>query len=458
MKISEITQAVEGRLKDGGKITSAFMRTLSPKLLQFCQEQVRKKRAKVWSEALCRQLYPDEGYCGMCGGETSYRTMEDRFKPYCSTKCALNDPYVMDTLLSTRGQLRRMELPYLSLSIPEISDRLSKVTAEGKRVTKVLLRQMNAKVLAKCEALEISNPQYGWLAHLYLMINPKSNKCAVCGADTRFTSFKVGFKAHCCTACANADEGKKAKTQRTNLDRYGGSSPIHSVRIQNKMRATTRERYGCDYSAQNYDSVAKRDATMIARYGVKTISQLPEVAKSNARKWKRRAKQAQAARKSTMLARYGKEHNLQVRSLHEKQQVSGFKIKEFTLSGKTFYLRGYEDHAVKYLHEHLGVPVKHILTTAAEGVPSIDYDGHVYHPDIYAKVKGRWVLIEVKSYYTAGLKPRSSLFAVMQTKFKATVAAGYEIKLMVISAKGGITVVHNPHLKTKSQIKALMDN
>ncbi len=199
---------------------------------------------------------------------------------------------------------------------------------------------------------------------------------------------------------------------------------------------------------------------MKERYGVRTMSQIPEVAQANAVLYRANLEENQEKRRTTMMERYGVEHNLQSRTLLEKQQKSGFKMKKFTLKGKVFRVRGYEDVAIRYIHDVLKVPVRLICTTAKEGVPSIWYnDGaNVYHPDIYARVKGKWYIIEVKSDYTAGLKPRSSLFTVLHKKMVATANAGYNPKLFVVTPTGDVTVVHKPHLRTKSEIRGLVYN
>ena len=93
--------------------------------------------------------------------------------------------------------------------------------------------------------------------------------------------------------------------------------------------------------------------------------------------------------------------------LCSREQIN-FNRKKFILDGKTFNVQGYEDRAIRYIVEEMGIDVKHIITGA--GVPHFMYShkGKIkrYFPDIF--IPSENLIIEVKSTYTLGIKNLNS--------------------------------------------------
>jgi hypothetical protein len=158
-----------------------------------------------------------------------------------------------------------------------------------------------------------------------------------------------------------------------------------------------------------------------------------------------------------MLARYGVEHSMQSRTIHERQQKTGFRTRDVTIEGRAFTsLRGYEPEALKWL-VHSGVPVKSLAVKAAEGVPAIQWidktgRNHYYHPDAF--VKRRNLIIEVKSKYTLGIGNAESMFYMTRRKLRACEALGYKVCLLVVD-QGRVVKIEQWNQK-RSQVAHLV--
>ncbi len=339
------------------------------------------------------------------------------------------------------------------MKLSMVKTRVEECLSAGGKITQSFIGRLSPALLSQCTKSAYTH----WHKTLYRKLYSGSGLC-ICDEETEFINMRRGFRPFCSRKCANSSEHHHRKVIDTCQKKYGTNNPMQAPAVRRRFKKTMNDLYGVTWAAQSQKLKRRQSRTMMQRYGVTTISQIPEVARANAIKFRENSEAHQAKRSATMIERYGVAHNLQSRALLEKQQRSAFKMKSFTLDGKTFHVRGYEDTAIRYLHEKLRVEVRHIKVTAKEGVPSIRYENglRVYHPDIYAKVKGKWYIIEVKSDYTAGLKPRSSLFTVLRKKMVATADAGYRPKLLVVTPKGDITVVHKPHLCSKAEVKYLV--
>lgn len=302
----------------------------------------------------------------------------------------------------------------------------------GIKVQKVFVQRLDARLYEYCIDMSNKTTKLTWTGALMLLLYPNIGNCETCGSLTRFFNLKKGFQRFCSSRCrANSPEQiamtknrlhtqkVRGKIEKTNIKLYGGISPFCAKATVHKCQKSLNKRSDVQ---KNIDK-AKRNATMLERYGV--------------------------------------EHNMQSRALFEKQKLSGFKIKKFKLKGKTFKVRGYEDIAIRYLHKKYNVAVSDIKTTSAEGMPTIRYldsDGkkHMYHPDIYARIKNKWWLIEVKSTYTCGITAhkKNGMFGTLRRKIKACVDSGYRTRVLIITKEHKVHVVANIYEKKRSQVRA----
>ena len=139
---------------------------------------------------------------------------------------------------------------------------------------------------------------------LYLFINQKTgpNKC-FCGEETKFHTFSLGYRRFCSNRCQsiffssfpekmiktkstlmrkygseNYNNSEKAK--KTNLERYGHISAVHSDTIKEKVKKTNLERYGVENVLSLKAVIEKSRLTKIERYGFSDSNNLKEARES----------------------------------------------------------------------------------------------------------------------------------------------------------------------------------
>lgn len=118
-------------------------------------------------------------------------------------------------------------------------------------------------------------------------------KCGECGKDLKFKrSLKEGYGKYCSLTCTNKNKEHIDKVKTTNLEKYGGVSPIHSEVIKNKVKTTNKKKYGVENPFQRVDMVEKG---FLNKHGVKHVSQVKGVLEK---------------RKLTNLEKYGVLNNL----------------------------------------------------------------------------------------------------------------------------------------------------
>jgi hypothetical protein len=252
------------------------------------------------------------------------------------------------------------------------------------------------------------------------------------------------LRTSCSSICAGADPETDRKRRITNLQKYGVEYVKQDPIVAAKQKKTMLNRYGVTCTAASTELRKKMQATVRQKYGVDSPFQSSEI---------------QARIRDTVKQRYGVDHVMQCREIHEKSQLAGSKVREIHLQGKTFRLRGYEPHVVEHLVSNVGVSAKRVLTTAAEGVPAVQYtykgSKHYYHPDLMIKTKKGGVLVEVKSTYTLGIKkgqPRTT-FSRVKAKIRACLGQGWDIRLAVVDKKGTVVLVRDVHTKTRRQVR-----
>lgn len=274
-----------------------------------------------------------------------------------------------------------------------------------------------------------------WVEGLARILWPEKSVCSVCKGNTKFAGLQRGiFSRHCSASCRALDPTVKDKREKSCMRKYGVKAPLQNKDVMDKFKRHNIEKYGVAFPVS-----------------------LPEHVKSRAENYKKNSKEYSTRSRASLLKKYGVEYPLQYRPIFEKQQKAGFLHRVVETKTKTFKVRGYEDIAINYLIHQRRISPKHILTTHAEGVPTLRYVGldnkqHNYHPDIYLKKFN--TLIEVKSTYTAGLTiPKSGLFSIIKRKLKACEDAGYKAVLLIIDRNHVVYRIDNVTSKTRKQIK-----
>jgi hypothetical protein len=167
-------------------------------------------------------------------------------------------------------------------------------------------------------------------------------------------------------------------------------------------------------------AVAKTIATMLARYGVKTSTQVPEF---------------RDKMKATMLEKYGYEHAMHVPEIFERAMKNCYKTKVYTFpSGNEALYQGYENYCIDELLT-IGIKEEEISMQflPERRAPVIDYTlEHIdrrYYPDFY--IPHLNLIIEVKSQYTF-TKELDKNFA----KKIACLEQGYKFEFWIYDKKG----------------------
>jgi len=239
-------------------------------------------------------------------------------------------------------------------------------------------------------------------------INPdKLIFCDSCFAVCVICNVRHGGNGKTCSK-----ECSKILREKTNIEKYGVS---HNWGTNHPGRETCKqtmlEKYGVSHNFQKGDLREKQDAEIMNKYGVTNIFQIEEIKEKS---------------KHTMLGKYGVENpsqdpNVKTKKIEthlknygvsfpaqyletfEKQQKSGYSLKETVLpSGKIMFLQGYEPFT---LNELLSVHKEEEIVNDCKYMPEIWYyyndEKHRYYPDFF--IPSDNLIIEVKSVYTMQL-------------------------------------------------------
>lgn len=318
---------------------------------------------------------------------------------------------------------------YLS---PKDREAVSKIVAEGKYVTEAKLRRFSPTLLERCKhhgEREFADSRFPWraaLAHAYFR-----PRCLTCGSHRlTFLNFRRGFIRHCSSICAGKNPDTDTKRVETNQERYSARRPQQEIpKIRAKFRKTMRDRFGCEYGGQSEELRLKAITTAMKDGGFSTERELRQhyVKKSRA----------------TCRERYGASHPFAVRSIFEKHRNSFYRHKKVRVSGRVFSVQGYEHHVIRWLVDK-GVDPNKIKITAKDGNPTVRYRDRGkwrhYFPDMYVLYKGRWTIVEVKSYYTLGIvrtPSKAEEFQRVKKKARRCIKLGYPFLLVVVVKKNG---------------------
>lgn len=173
----------------------------------------------------------------------------------------------------------------------------------------------------KFPSIEIFNEKI-WMYYNKLTEAPK---CPICGNTLKFISLTKGYKQYCSLKCSNSSQEKLERTRKTNIKRFGVSSPIKCKEVMEKIKATNMKKYGADNPMKNknisdrahttykkrYNGIGnssdevkeKQRHTMLERYGVENPVELEEVRNKI---------------KATLIERYGADTTFRSNIIKEK--------------------------------------------------------------------------------------------------------------------------------------------
>jgi hypothetical protein len=216
-----------------------------------------------------------------------------------------------------------------------------------------------------------------------------------------------------------ASSYSREKQAKTNLEKYGVENYATSNEFKSrkneidlKQKQTFLEKYGTAHPMQSEKCKNKSTNTFFANYGVSHATKIPETVEK---------------KKKTMKEKYGVEHYLQDPSNYEKVVKTMYASKEYIWkTGEVSLVQGNEPIVLRELEEK-GYTYDMVCTGATE-MPQLWYEfensTHRYFPDIYIPTEN--LLIEVKSPWTVSLDVDKN-----QAKFKAVKDAGFDFRLEV---------------------------
>ena len=286
-------------------------------------------------------------------------------------------------------------------------------------------------------------------------------KCCCGNEHTKKVRYIVDEGGALCMPC-----GKLAmveRQQKTMLDIYGATHPMHVPEFKKKQEDTMISKYGVSHNSLNPDTIQKRKDTLIEHFGVAHHFQLPEnieerrqncIQKFGVKHHLQRddvlEKQRQTNREkrgvdyslqspevrakgiATNLLVYGVEYPSQNAEVMERTQKNAKKYKEFKMpSGAVRKVQGYEPFALQDLFA-AGYTEEQILTDRKD-VPRVTYEvegkKRYYFPDIFIPHENR--IVEVKSTWTYKCKTDN-----IELKRTACVNGGFKYDLWCYDAKG----------------------
>jgi hypothetical protein len=200
-------------------------------------------------------------------------------------------------------------------------------------------------------------------------------KCPTCGTEIdSFITFLKGYRIYCNAQCQLLNPQFQIEQKQRNLAKYG-------VESTNSLEAVGKKR-AIGWKAKEQQIRANTKATLLARYGVERLSDVPG---------------AKEKTKATYLAKYGVDHNMKSIEGFTKQQKAAFKMRQYK-NTKLTYQGSYELFFLEECGKVLGGRLDQIITNPL----SIPYfwQGKMRHyfPDFL--VSTFKLMVEIKSEWT----------------------------------------------------------
>jgi len=234
--------------------------------------------------------------------------------------------------------------------------------------------------------------------------------CKKCKNKTQFRNLARGYLDYCSRKCFLNSEEYLKKSENTNLIKYGVKWLSQNKNLANKMQIKRNKTKLEKYGDEKYCNKEKVFQTNIRKYGNKCSLNNIEIKKTA---------------KETLFKNYGVEYNMQNKYLFEKNQKSGFKLKQFN-NTNIWYRRTYElDFLENFYDKYPDI----------QNGPTIKYHfagkNRVYFPDFY--IPSLNLIVEIKSLYFY-----KKYEETIKEKERATISKGF--KYLMIMDKNYINI------------------
>ena len=329
-------------------------------------------------------------------------------------------------------------------------------------------------------------------------------KCNCGNQHTKKMRYIVENGGTLCNPCGKILAGQQRQTTMLNI--YGVTNPLQNEEIMNKVKATNRQRFGCEFASQNASVKKKVKETNIIRFGVEHPLQhkqiMAQVKVTNIKKYgvesptqnkeiqnkikitniqrygvenpgqceliKNKMKATNLIKfgveyasqntniknkvKATNIIRFGVEYASQNAEVMERTQKNAKKYKEFIMpSGTVRKVQGYEPFALRDL---LKVFSEDQIKTDRKDVPRIQYEVNgtkrFHFPDIFIPHENK--LIEIKSTWTLKCKADNILL-----KKKACEKEGFVYEIWCFNAKGNRVEIESEFSNEDNIIEHVID-
>ncbi len=100
--------------------------------------------------------------------------------------------------------------------------------------------------------------------------------CNMCNTPVKWDRATQAYRPYCSILCKSHDPIVKAKTAATNIQKYGAVAPTQNKEIQEKVKQTQLEHYGC-HPRQTEEVKNKQKQTNLIKYGFDIASKAPGV-------------------------------------------------------------------------------------------------------------------------------------------------------------------------------------
>jgi len=239
----------------------------------------------------------------------------------------------------------------------------------------------------------------------------KTKKCV---KKSKETSLKRYGETH----YSKTDE-YKTRCKEVFLKNYGVENVMQNPKSVEKLQNTLLERTGYKHALQNPKSIDKSRKTSIKRYGVdsyaKTNKFRNKMKRNSLNRTTEEKNEILEKSKSTCLKKYGVEYSSQNVNIHEKQQISAFKLKKY----KNLFYRGtYELNFLETFYDKI------LIEKPKSIIYDFDNKNRRYHPDFYIKQFN--LIVEVKSSYTYNYDIEKN-----EAKKKASLESGYNFIFII---------------------------
>jgi hypothetical protein len=343
---------------------------------------------------------------------------------------------------------------------------------KGEKTVKKMVLAYSPKLYKKVEQ-DVQRLGFKFCASLWLVAAPNRNQCLHpdCNNRTKPDRQWGKFKRYCSIRCGNSDPAKLERMVNTCTSKYGTSNVSKVAAVKVSKVLTCRKNFGVDAPQQSAIVRATLESNNLRKYNYTNVGQVEEFKLKRKQTFIKRfgvdnpwrSTEVKAKIKQHFQEKYGVDHPSQVAEIMDRSMSSRSNPLNLTskpriveVGGKEFVCVGYEGLAIKYIHESLGVPVKHITNRKVKTFPYFDKKKKKmrrYYPDVKINLHGKVTYVEVKGLMTLlGYETYNPLPNV-KDKLQAVNAAGYSIILIAFESKNSekpilmSTTAHNASRK-----------